>query len=103
MSIMPFDESLYLQAKNVAFNALFDLLPINFSWMDRQGYVLGCNRRVLESLHLHNFEDIIGKHTVEIASELAWEIQKKWSKQGNHFQQKKCIRMKMAQKFISLV
>lgn len=67
------DQTLHLQAKEVAFDALFDLLPINFSWMDRDGCVLGCNRRVLESLHLQSFDEIIGKHTVDIASELAWQ------------------------------
>jgi two-component system, OmpR family, aerobic respiration control sensor histidine kinase ArcB len=76
------DKKLHLQAKEVAFNALFDLFPINFSWMDTKGYVLGCNRRVLGSLHLHTFEDIIGKHTVEIASELAWQNTQKVLKTG---------------------
>ena len=76
------DKTLHLPAKEVAFNALFDLLPINFSWMDTEGYILGCNRRVLEIQGLHDFEDVIGKHTLEVASELAWKNTQKVVKTG---------------------
>lgn len=61
------------KAKEIAFESLFNLFHINFSWMDVNGYVLGCNQNVLNSQKISSFTDIIGKHTTEVASKLAWE------------------------------
>lgn len=66
-----------LKAEDVAFNAMFELFPINFSWMDTNGFILGCNQTVLNSLNLNTFFDIIGKHVKDVTSELVWENNKK--------------------------
>ena len=67
------NKTFQVKAKDVALDSLFNLFTINFCWMDKDGYVLGCNQQVLDSLDIASFTDIIGKHTSEIASEIAWE------------------------------
>jgi len=69
--------NIFSQAQEIAFNSLFNLLPINFAWIDTQGYILGCNERVLSSQEITNFNDIIGKHTADICSKSTWENTKK--------------------------
>ena len=63
MSILP-------KAKEIAFESLFKLLPINFSWVDKDGYILGCNEEMLAKLHIN---DVIGKHMSEFVSEVVWK------------------------------
>lgn len=69
--------NVFSQAKERAFEALFNLLPINFSWIDTQGYILECNERVLSHQEMNKFNEIIGKHTSEVCSEGTWENTKK--------------------------
>jgi len=71
-----------VKAKDIALDSLFNLFPINFCWMDKNGYVLGCNQQVLDSQEIPSFTDIIGKHTKEIASESAWENTQKVIERG---------------------
>lgn len=61
------------KAKEIAFNSLFELLPINFSWFNTEGYILGCNEQTLISLEIPSYLEIIGKHITKIASLEAWE------------------------------
>jgi PAS domain S-box-containing protein len=65
--------SVFSQAKEVAFDALFHILPINFCWLDAEGYILGCNERMLNLLGMSDINNIIGKHTKDIACSGAWE------------------------------
>lgn len=69
--------NVFSKAKEMAFEALFSLLPINFSWIDREGFLLGCNQYVLDYLGLPDFNSVVGKHTSVIASYEAWENTKK--------------------------
>ena len=50
--------SIFNQTKEISADSLFNLLPINFSWFDTKGYILGCNQRVIDMFNI----DIIGKH-----------------------------------------
>lgn len=68
---------LFSQEKEMAFDALFSLLPINFSWIDRDGLILGCNQYLLDAIELPSLSYAIGKHTRDIASEEAWINTKK--------------------------
>lgn len=76
------NKTFQLKAKDIALDSLFNLFPINFCWMDTDGYVLGCNQQVLDSLSISSFTDIIGKHTLDVTSEMAWESTKKVLKSG---------------------
>ena len=70
------------QAKDIAFDELFDLLPINFSWMDSNGYILGCNEELLKTQNIDSPDDIIGKHTEKVCNGSAWENTQKVIKNG---------------------
>jgi two-component system, OmpR family, aerobic respiration control sensor histidine kinase ArcB len=59
------------EAREIAFNSLFNLLPLNFCWVDKDGIILGSNQRMIESIG-RNF-DLIGRHTSEVASPIAWK------------------------------
>lgn len=65
------------EAKEIAFDGIFKLLPINFSWMDAKGHILGCNDQVLKVQEIDSFADIVGKHTSEVCNSNAWENTKK--------------------------
>lgn len=65
------------KAKEIAFNSLFNILPINFSWVDKNGYILGCNQHVLDTLCVSSFSEILGRSVSEIISEIAWKNTKK--------------------------
>lgn len=69
--------SVFSQAKEIAVDALFNLLPINFSWVDTEGYILGCNQRLLNCLEFSHMEDILGKHMKDFVSPDVWENTKK--------------------------
>lgn len=69
--------SVFSQAKEIAFDSLFHILPINFCWLDTEGYMLGCNERMLHCLGMTDINNLIGKHTVDIACDGAWENTKK--------------------------
>ena len=69
--------SVFSQAKEIASDALFNLLPINFNWVDTKGYILGCNKRVMDTLNVSDVNDIIGKHIKDVASDIAWLNTKK--------------------------
>ncbi|HEY4832159.1 MAG TPA: ATP-binding protein, partial [Waddliaceae bacterium] len=69
--------SVFSQAKEIAFDALFNLLPINFSWVDTRGYILGCNQRLLDCVEISHMNDILGKHMKDFVSDIVWENTKK--------------------------
>ena len=75
--------SVFSQAKEMAFDALFNLLPINFSWVDTRGYILGCNQRLLDCLGINDINNIIGKHMLDFISDIVWENTKKVIETGN--------------------
>lgn len=70
------------EAKEIAFDGIFKLLPINFSWMDAKGHILGCNDQVLKVQEIDSFADIVGKHTSEVCNSNAWENTQKVVKSG---------------------
>jgi PAS domain S-box-containing protein len=72
-----------LKAKDVALNSLFNLFPINFTWLDKEGYVLGCNQQLLDCLNITDSTYIIGKHSLDIFSKSAWENSQKVIETGN--------------------
>jgi len=65
--------SVFSQAKEIAFDALFNLLPINFSWIDTRGYILGCNQRLLNYLKIDDMNEILGKNVRDFISNETWE------------------------------
>lgn len=66
-----------LKAKDIALNSLFNLFPINFTWLDRKGYVLGCNQQMLDCLNMTDATQIIGKHSLDVFSKTSWENSEK--------------------------
>ncbi len=76
--------SIFSQAREIAVDALFNLLPINFSWVDTRGYILGCNQNLLDCLKIQDVNDILGKHTTDFVSEDIWENTKNVIETGNN-------------------
>jgi two-component system, OmpR family, aerobic respiration control sensor histidine kinase ArcB len=74
MSILP-------KAKEIAFNALFKLMPLNFSWVDTHGYILGCNEELLKELDI---SDVIGKHMKDFVTKEVWENTESVLQSGNY-------------------
>lgn len=66
-----------LKAKDIALNSLFNMFPINFTWIDKEGYILGCNQQMLDCLNLTDSTYMIGKHSLDIFSKSAWENSQK--------------------------
>jgi two-component system aerobic respiration control sensor histidine kinase ArcB len=77
-------KSIFSQANEIGFDALFNLLPINFSWVDTRGYILGCNQRLLDCIGIEDIEDILGRHMKDFVSDTIWENTKKVIEQGNN-------------------
>lgn len=65
-------DNILLKAKELAFDALFKHLPLNFSWMNRDGILLGCNETTLKNLSLTHMDEFVGKHSTEVATLEAW-------------------------------
>lgn len=76
--------SIFSNAKTVAFDSLFNFLPINFSWMDTKGYISGCNQRLLNFIGLEDINDILGKNVKDFVSEDVWENTKKVIENGHN-------------------
>jgi two-component system, OmpR family, aerobic respiration control sensor histidine kinase ArcB len=74
--------SVFSQAKEIAFDALFNLLPINFSWVDTRGYILGCNQRLLDCLKIEEMGDILGRHMKDFVPDVIWENTKSVIEKG---------------------
>ncbi len=79
------NKTFQLKAKDIALDAIFNLFPVNFCWMDEKGYVLGCNQTLIDCFNINSFKDIIGKHTTEIASDTAWSNTQKVLASGESF------------------
>lgn len=60
-----------IRAKALAFDALFNNIPMSFYWIDRQGKMLGCSDYVFEVLKLPP-EQVIGQDVYKITSQEAW-------------------------------
>ena len=65
-------DAISAMARQMAFDALFEKLPISFYWMDKNGILLGCNDNVLTALGLQSTDQLIGKHSNELVTEEAW-------------------------------
>lgn len=70
------NKTFQVKAKDVALDSLFNLFPINFCWLNKEGYILGFNEQMLYSLKTTDFTDIIGKHSLDIFNPIAWENSK---------------------------
>ena len=68
--------------KDISFESLFLLFPINFSWVDEKGYLLGCNQNLLDLFNISDFKEVIGEHTTKFVSEKCWLNTKKVIKEG---------------------
>lgn len=60
------------KVKELAFNALFEQMPVTFYWLDKDGYCVGCNQEELTLLGLDSITQFIGKHASELFAEHAW-------------------------------
>ena len=76
--------SIFSQANEIGFEALFNLLPINFSWVDTRGYILGCNQRVLDCIGSEDIQDVLGKHMKDFVSDTIWGNTKEVIEEGNN-------------------
>lgn len=65
--------NIFSKGREIAVDALFNLLPINFSWLDTRGYILDCNQNLLDCLKISDINDILGKHTLDFVSKSIWE------------------------------
>lgn len=74
-----------LKAKDIALDAVFNLLPINFCWFDRKGYLLGCNQNLIDCFNINSFKDVVGKHSTELVSETTWSNTQKVLSSGESF------------------
>lgn len=70
-------------SKDIAFDSLFNLFKINFSWTNEEGFILGCNLQMLDCLNMSDFSEIIGKHHSNFSSKSAWENTQEVIKTGN--------------------
>ena len=74
--------TIFSKANEIVLHTLFDIIPINFCWLDTEGYILGCNYRVLEILKIADVNDIIGKHTSDVVPQIVWDNTKDVIKSG---------------------
>ena len=70
-------------SKDIAFDSLFNLFKINFSWTNEEGFILGCNLQMLDCLNMSDFSEIIGKHHSNFSSKSAWENTQEVINTGN--------------------
>ena len=81
---IPYPLNLNAQIREVAVNALFHLLPVNFTWLDHDGNLIACNQRVLDLFDVQDINLIRGKSAKELTSSMVWEntqkvLQTGWS------------------------
>ena len=74
---------LFESSKDICFESLFNLFKVNFLWVDAKGYVLGCNKEILDFFNMTDVNDIIGKHHLEFSSQSLWETTQEVIKTGN--------------------
>lgn len=63
------------QIDDIMFQALLSL-PANFYWINRKGILLGCNDKTLQKLNLSSPDNFIGKHSLNLVTQKAWENSK---------------------------
>jgi len=68
---------IYHKAKELALNAFFNEIEINFYWLDHDGYLMGCNEEELKILGVSSQSEVIGKHSSELFAESSWLNSKK--------------------------
>lgn len=74
---------LFEYSRDICFESLFNLFHLNFLWVDDKGYVLGCNKEILDFFNMTDVNDIIGKHHLEFSSQSLWETTQEVIKTGN--------------------
>ncbi|MDX2164196.1 MAG: PAS domain-containing sensor histidine kinase [Gammaproteobacteria bacterium] len=57
---------------SIYFQNILDVLPENFYWVDKNGYVLGCNANQARLFGFNTAEEIIGKTIFDIGKKLGW-------------------------------
>ena len=56
---------------------LSENMPISFFWLDKDGYLVKCNKHELNILGSSSYDDIIGKHSSVLFSDEAWKNSEK--------------------------
>lgn len=59
--------------RSQAAGLMFDHLPINYAWIDRDGICRDCNQRVLDIFELSDISEFIGHHVREFVDETTWQ------------------------------
>ncbi len=59
--------------KNEVATLLLATLPINFFCINREGYLIDCNDRLVEHSKVSSEDEILGKHLLELAVPEAWQ------------------------------
>lgn len=80
-----FNKTFQVKAKDIALDSLFNLFPINFSWVDKNGFFLGCNQELMRCLNIQSFDDILGKHVTIFSDKSIWENTQKVIATGEPF------------------
>jgi two-component system, OmpR family, aerobic respiration control sensor histidine kinase ArcB len=79
------NKTFQVKAKDVALDALFNLFPINFSWVNRDGFILGCNQELMRCLNIQSFDSMVGEHITDFSSKAVWENTQKVIETGDPF------------------
>ena len=58
-------------------DSFFKYLPINFYWLDKDGYIIWCNANQLKEFGIDNLDTIKGKHVSTVTPQTAWDNSKK--------------------------
>ena len=83
-------DDITIEAKEIAFNALFNLFNVNFIWTDEKGEILGCNKRMVNCLHMPDLEKIVGKQLLTVSNQSAWENTQKVIATGESITAEEC-------------
>jgi two-component system, OmpR family, aerobic respiration control sensor histidine kinase ArcB len=54
------------EVEKIALEGIFKLLPVNFTWLDKEGKLLGCNETVLKCLEVSSVDEILGKTSKDL-------------------------------------
>jgi PAS domain S-box-containing protein len=72
-----------INAKEIAFDSLFQTLNINFVWVDDKGVVVGCNQSLVNCLGMSDSVNYVGRNIKDFSSESVWKNTQEVLKSGN--------------------
>ena len=77
-NVICIDKALQFHTTNLILNSLLTMLPVNFSWCDESGNIIGCNESAMKFFDIQSgFYNLIGLNLKNITSTEAWKNTKK--------------------------